>query len=100
MVSMVWARARKCQAGRPKKSRRSTTESSMVAAFTENFDQMTRKERCSPVSNGTTTLGSAFLSAGLGAGRAGRLVWPGEAKHAPRKRTKRIAESAAVTIDF
>ena len=72
----------------------------MVAALTENFDQITRNERRSPVSKGTIALRCGCLVAGLGAGRAGRRVWPAEAKSAPRKSTQVIAHSADVTVDF
>jgi hypothetical protein len=58
---------------RPKKSRRSITASWIVAAFTENFDQITRKDRRSPGLKGTAASRAGRLVSVVDAGRAGRF---------------------------
>src|SRR5579872_1974335 len=66
VVSMVCAMARKCHAGRPKKSRCSTTLVSILAAFTAYFENRTRYSRISPGRNGTAiATGAAGDTAGL-----------------------------------
>src|SRR6266404_2008697 len=66
VVSMVCAMARKCQAGCPKKLRCSTTVVSILAAFTEYFENKTRYSRISPGRNGTAiATGAAGAAGGL-----------------------------------
>src|SRR4029077_1225554 len=72
---------------RPKKSRRSTTASWMVAAFTENFDQITRNERCSPALKGTAAGAGDLLVFG-DAGRFERLDRAAKHRHAQRRTTR------------
>lgn len=61
----------------------------MVAAFTENFDQITRKDKRSPALKGTTAAGAGL--ADLGGAGLECLVWPAQAQTAPRKKTYVIA---------
>ena len=75
MVSIECATARKCQAGRPKKSRRSTADSSRLPALTEYFDQSTRKASFSPARKGTAA-GEAACGTGRGGGGRRAVRWP------------------------
>src|SRR5579872_806579 len=70
----------------------------MVAAFTENFDQITRKDKRSPALKGTTAAGAGL--ANLGAVGFECLVWPAKAQTAPRKKTQVIASITDFAVRF
>src|SRR5580704_16405796 len=70
----------------------------MVAAFTENFDQITRKDKRSPALKGTAAAGAGL--ADLGGVGFECLVWPAQAQTAPRKKTHVIASITNFGIRF
>jgi len=70
----------------------------MVAAFTENFDQITRKDKRSPALKGTTAAGVGL--ANLGGAGFECLVWPARAQTAPRKKTQATASVTEFGVRF
>jgi len=70
----------------------------MMAAFTENFDQITRKDKRSPALKGTAAAGAGL--ANLDGAGFECLVWPAKAQTAPRKKTQVTASITNFGIRF
>src|SRR5487761_1033283 len=72
----------------------------MVAAFTENFDQITRKERRSPALKGTMAAGAAGLAAFMGVRFEAGRGCAAKAQRAPIRKTQAIASISGFAIGF